>query len=157
MRQPSLQTLFTRLTALAAFSFALLASPAHAADPVNKTLLGGLAVDGYDPVAYFTDGKPVEGEKELSHQWQGATWRFASAEHRDAFIAAPETYAPQFGGYCAWAVANGYTYDSDPEAWSIVEGKLYLNYNKKVQTQWAEDKAGNIAKGHANWPEVLKK
>lgn len=142
---------------LSSLALALLASPARAADPVNKTLLGGLAVDGYDVVAYFTDGKPVEGSKEHTHDWQGATWRFVSGAHREAFVAAPEKYAPQFGGYCAWAVANGYTYDADPEAWSIVDGKLYLNYNKKVQSQWAQDQAGNIAKGNANWPAVLKK
>lgn len=142
---------------LASLLLTVLSLPIHAAEPVNKTLLGGLAVDGYDSVAYFTEGKPVEGKKEFSHQWQGATWRFASAANRDLFVAAPEKYAPQFGGYCAWAVSQGYTYDSDPEAWSIVDGKLYLNYNKKVQTQWSEDKAGNIAKGNANWPAVLKK
>jgi YHS domain-containing protein len=135
----------------------LLVPAADAAEPVNKTRFGGLAVDGYDVVAYFTDGKPVEGTKEFSHEWQGAKWRFASAAHRDAFAAEPEKYAPQYGGYCAWAVSQGYTADADPEAWTVVEGKLYLNYSAKVQATWSEDRAGNIAKADANWPAVLEK
>jgi YHS domain-containing protein len=124
------------------------------ADPVNTTLLGGLAVDGYDPVAYFTEGKPVEGKKEHSFEWEGATWRFASAANRDLFAAAPEKYAPQYGGYCAWAVSQGYTADADPEAWKIVDGKLYLNYDKKVQAKWETDIPGLIKKGDENWPKL---
>jgi YHS domain-containing protein len=134
---------------------ALGASAAHAVAPVNKSLLGGLTLDGYDPVAYFTDGKPVEGSKEWSADWNGATWRFASAAHRDQFLAEPETFAPQYGGYCAWAVAHGYTADIDPEAWSIVDGKLYLNYDKKVMEKWKQDVPGYIAKANENWPKLL--
>lgn len=133
----------------------LLAAPLVAAvDPVNKTLLGGLAVDGYDPVAYFTDGRPVEGSSEHQLEWNGARWRFASAEHRAAFEREPEKYAPAYGGYCAWAVANNYTADADPEAWAIVGGRLYLNYSKKVQVKWQEDVPGNIARADANWPKL---
>jgi YHS domain-containing protein len=123
-------------------------------DPINSTIFGGLAVDGYDPVAYFTDGKPVEGKKEHSFEWNGATWRFSSAANRDLFAAAPEKYAPQYGGYCAWAVSQGYTADADPEAWKIVDGKLYLNYDKKVQAQWEKDVPGLIQKADANWPKL---
>lgn len=131
------------------------AAAAHALSPVNKTLLGGLALDGYDPVAYFTDGKPVEGSKELTLEWNGATWRFASAAHRDEFKKTPEKYAPQYGGYCAWAVSQNYTADSDPEAWTIVDGKLYLNYDRKVMEKWKQDVPGNIAKADVNWPKLV--
>jgi len=144
----------------AAFTIALvfgLASAAHALTPVNKTLLGSLAVDGYDAVAYFTEGKPVEGSKEYTHDWNGATWRFASAANRDRFAAEPAKYAPQYGGYCAWAVAHGYTADADPEAWAVVDGKLYLNYDKKVQAKWQQDVPGLIAKANENWPKLLAK
>lgn len=132
----------------------LVATAASAVAPVNKTLLGSLAVDGYDAVAYFTDGKPVEGSKQFTHEWNGATWRFASAAHRDLFTADPAKYAPQYGGYCAWAVSNNYTADADPEAWAIVDGKLYLNYDAKVQGKWQRDVPGNIAKADANWPKL---
>jgi hypothetical protein len=126
----------------------------HAVEPVNKTFLGSLAVDGYDPVAYFTEGKPVEGKKEFSYDWNGAKWRFASAANRELFAAEPPKYAPQYGGYCAWAVAHNYTADSDPEAWAVVDGKLYLNYDKKVQEKWRQDVPGNIAKADQNWPKL---
>jgi hypothetical protein len=84
----------------------------------------------------------------------GATWRFASAEHRDRFAVDPERYAPQYGGYCAWAVSQGYTAKIDPAAWKIVDDKLYLNYSKDVQSQWSSDIPGNIAKADANWPGI---
>jgi len=146
-----IQTLASALVAIALAA----GSAAHALSPVNKTLLGGLAVDGYDPVAYFTDGKPVEGSKEFTLDWNGATWRFASAAHRDEFRQAPEKYAPQYGGYCAWAVSQNYTADSDPEAWTIVDGKLYLNYNRKVMATWQQDVPGNVTKADGNWPKLL--
>jgi len=130
----------------------LIATAAAALSPVNKSLLGGVALDGFDPVAYFTDGRPVEGSRDFAYEWQGATWRFASAAHRDLFAAAPEKYAPQYGGYCAWAVAHGYTADTDPEAWSVVDGKLYLNYNLEVRGKWERDVPGYIAKADQNWP-----
>ena len=115
-----------------------------------------MAIEGTDPVAYFTEGKAVEGSSQFTHAWKGATWRFKDAANRDAFAANPEKYAPQFGGYCAWAVSQGYTAGIDPEAWTIHQGKLYLNYSKSVQEQWSEDIPGNIAKGRANWPKVLE-
>lgn len=133
----------------------LLASAALAVSPVNRNLFGGLAIDGYDPVAYFLDGHPAEGKKEFSFDWKGATWRFASADHRDRFVADPDHYAPQYGGYCAWAVSQGYTAGIDPEAWTIHEGKLYLNYDKDIQKKWMLDVPGNVAKGDANWPGIL--
>jgi len=128
---------------------------ARAEKPVNTTFLG-VAIKGYDAVAYFTDGKPVKGDSDYSYEWNGAEWRFSSAAHRDLFKADPVKYAPQYGGYCAWAVSRGYTAGIDPDAWKIVNGRLYLNYSMKVQQQWAEDIPGNIAKAEENWPKILK-
>lgn len=124
-------------------------------DPVYK-FPGALALKGYDPVAYFDDGRAVAGQDTFSHEWNGATWRFASAEHRDAFVSKPQEYAPQFGGYCAWAVGHGYSAKGDPEAWKIVDGKLYLNYNKDVQAKWSQDIPGYIDRGNQNWPGFLR-
>ncbi len=140
------------LLALAAGHLAVPKS-ALAGGVVNTSFFGG-AIKGYDPVAYFIMGKPVEGSSRFTHQGMGATWRFASAENRDRFAADPRKYAPQFGGYCAWAVSQGTTAGIDPEAWRIVDGKLYLNYSKGVQETWARDIPGNIAKGVANWPKI---
>lgn len=150
---------FARETALAALvaGAALAAIPAAAAekDPVF-TSRGNLAIRGYDPVAYFTEGKAVKGEKDFTLGWQGADWRFASAENRDRFSEDPEKYAPQYGGYCAWAVSRNYTAPTDPDAFTLVDGKLYLNYNKRVMRQWLEDRDANIESADKNWPTVLK-
>jgi YHS domain-containing protein len=137
--------------------FLLLAAVAGAAQAVEPTFTDdlGQAIRGYDPVAYFTDGKPEPGESEFSLPYQGAIWRFASAEHRDLFKADPARYAPQYGGYCAYAVSLGKTAPIDPQAWRIVDGKLYLNKNPGIQKDWEEDIPGNIAKGNANWPKIL--
>lgn len=117
----------------------------------------GFAIGGYDPVAYFTDGKPVEGRAEFSLEHGGATWRFASSANRDAFAADPDRYAPQYGGYCAYAVSQGYTAKIEPDAWRIVDGKLYLNYSTSVNRKWAEDIEGYIKAGDRNWPEISRK
>ena len=124
--------------------------------PINQSYFGGVAISGADPVAYFKEGRVVAGDAEFTHRWNGANWQFKSAENRDAFAKSPETYAPQFGGYCAWAVSQGYTASIDPEAWSIVDKKLYLNYSKGVRAQWSQDISGNIARGLKNWPGVLR-
>jgi YHS domain-containing protein len=117
----------------------------------------GGAIRGYDPVGYFTAGRPVKGSPQFSHQWRGATWHFASAENRDRFAAAPEKFAPQYGGYCAYGVAQGYAVSIDPAAWTIVDGKLYLNYSLSVRENWNKDVPGYIRKADANWPGVLKR
>ena len=130
------------------------AGTALALDPVFSTYLGG-AIRGYDPVAYHTEGKPVKGKRAHRVEWKEATWSFASAENKALFEGDPEKYAPRYGGYCAWAVSNGYTASIDPDAWSIVDGKLYLNYSLGVRTQWSQDIPGNIAKGDVNWPQLL--
>ncbi len=117
----------------------------------------GLAIKGYDPVAYFTAGRPVEGDSDFEFEWRDATWRFASAENRDLFAANPEKYAPQYGGFCAWAVSQGKTAPIDPDAWRIVDGKLYLNYSAKVQKTWESDIPGFIKQADANWPKLRDK
>jgi YHS domain-containing protein len=118
----------------------------------SKTALGG-----YDPVAYFEQQMPAKGSTEVTHDYNGVQWRFASAAHRDLFAAKPEAYAPQYGGYCAWAVAEGYTASGDPMFWKVVGGKLYVNYDGEVQKRWEKDIPGFIAKADKNWPSVLGK
>jgi YHS domain len=154
----------TSLIILALFAAALSSAitlglrAAHAAEPpVFTGIVKGIAVGGYDPVAYFTDGKPVAGSKDITLDHEGAVWRFASAANRDAFKADPARYAPQYGGYCAWAVSQNYTAKGDPDAWTISNGKLYLNYDRSVRSTWAKDITGNVTKGDANWPNVLGK
>ncbi|MGH8670053.1 MAG: YHS domain-containing (seleno)protein [Burkholderiales bacterium] len=137
--------------------FALLVAGAALAQkaPIYSDASG--AIRGYDPVAYFTQGRPVQGSKEFTHRWNGAVWRFASAENRARFAAEPQKYAPQYGGYCAYGVASGYAVKIDPAAWSVVDGKLYLNYDRSVQASWKSDVPGYIRKADANWPGVLAK
>ena len=129
-------------------------NPVFAIEPVFSNFLGQ-AIRGYDPVAYFKEGKPVEGKSAFKTDWKGASWRFSSQENLDLFKAAPDSYAPQYGGYCAWAVSRGYTAKIDPEAWTIHDGKLYLNYNEGIRDQWSQDIPANIQKAEANWPGLL--
>ena len=136
--------------------FVLAAGASLMAQKVN-TSFTGLAIDGYDPVAYFTEHKPVKGRSEFTYEHGGATYRFASAGNRDLFVKDPQRYVPQFGAFCAYAVSRGYTADTDPLAWKVVDGKLYLNYNAGAQKKWEEDIAGNIQKGNANWPALSRK
>lgn len=142
-----------RVLAVALFLFPALALAQKAEVYSDSTA----AIRGYDAVAYHRQLAPVKGSAEFTHQWKGATWRFASAANRDLFRASPEKYAPQYGGYCAYGVASGYAVAVDPEAWSVVDGKLYLNYSKSVQAQWKSDVPGFIRKADANWPKVLAK
>lgn len=139
----------TLLSLLLAFTLPTLAN-----EPVNKTLLGN-AIEGYDVVAYFTQGKPVKGSGDHEVEWNGATWRFASAAHRNLFAKDPAKYAPQYGGFCAFGVSRGYAVGIDPDAWKIVDGKLYLNYDTDVQAEWVKDIPGYIAKADANWPKIV--
>ena len=113
------------------------------------------AIRGYDPVAYFTVGEPVMGSDQFTTRWQGATFKFASAANLELFNADPAAYAPQYGGYCAYAVAKGATAGTVPEAWTIVDGKLYLNYSLEVQQRWRKDVSGHIRQADRNWPAVL--
>jgi hypothetical protein len=143
------------LLGLAVVSLVALAGPASSKEPLYRS--DGLAVSGYDVVAYFNDGRPVEGRPEYATEWSGARWRFATAANRDAFVAGPTRYAPQYGGYCAYAVSKGYTASADPIVWRIVDGRLYLNYSKSVQRLWEQDIPGHIANANGNWPAVLAK
>jgi len=142
--------LFALLVALGVPALAS-ASPA----PSVSTTEEGVAIGGYDPVAYFTEGHPVAGSPRFTFRWNGATWRFASAASRDRFETTPEAYAPAFGGYCAWAISQNYIAPGDPQVWRIVDGRLYLNFNRRAQALWEADLMGSIARGHANWPSVL--
>lgn len=136
---------------------AFVASPIVAAEPAPAVHASaqGIAIGGYDTVAYFTDGRPVLGSAQFEHRWNGATWRFASAAARDRFAADPEAYAPRFGGYCAWAVSQNYIAPGDPNIWRIVDGRLYFNFNERARELWEADRAAAIARGNANWPAVL--
>ncbi len=144
---------FTALTLLISLGAS---GPVQAADdPVYTKVFSSVAVSGYDPVSYFSGTEPKKGSKKIQTEWNGAKWYFASEENKQLFIAAPEEYAPQYGGYCAWAVSRGYTASGDPTVWKIVDGKLYLNYNEAVGEEWRQDIPGNIAKADRNWPGVL--
>lgn len=116
----------------------------------------GLAIDGYDPVAYFTEKKPVKGSPEFRTTYQGSTFLFASATHRDAFVAEPTKYAPQYGGFCAYGMAKGYKAVIDPAAFTVVRDKLYLNYSESVRTRWLSDIPGYVQKADTNWPDVQR-
>lgn len=133
----------------------LLARPVLAASP-DIFAVDGLAIRGTDPVAYFTDAMPVAGSPDHTLMWRGATWQFASVANRAAFEADPTAYAPQYGGYCAYAASKGAVATTVPEAWTVHEGKLYLNYSTSVRGIWSQDVAGNIALADANWPSILQ-
>ena len=137
---------------------AITASPALAVVDQStsnvNTNEGGLALHGYDPVAYFTAGQPTKGSSRYQVGYGGATYHFASAENRDAFKANPATYAPQFGGFCAMGVSLEKKLDGNPHVWKIVDNKLYLNVNEDVAKAWSRDVPGNIDRAEDNWPEV---
>lgn len=143
-----------RTLLLAAATLPALTLPARAATP-SFYAEGGVAIDGTDAVAYFTEGKPVAGDARITHDYMGATWRFSNEANRAAFAADPAAYAPQYGGYCAWAVSQGYTAPTVPEAWKIVDGKLYLNFSRRIQRRWERNIPANIEMADGNWPGVL--
>ena len=120
----------------------------HAAD--------GAAIGGIDPVGYFDEGRPVEGSPAHELAWDGATWRFASARNAERFEADPRAFAPRYGGTCAWAVSEGYLAPIDPDAWTIHEGRLYLNASRGIRRRWSRDIPGHVARADANWPGVLE-
>jgi hypothetical protein len=116
----------------------------------------GLGLEGYDAVAYFTDHHPIQGRDVYTSEWQGATWRFTSKEHRDLFAADPSHYAPQYGGYCAYAVSHGTTAHGDPNQWAVVDGRLFVNNNPLARKLWEHDRSRNIRVGDVNWPLIPK-
>lgn len=146
----------------AAFCFSFV-NTAFAAEPINTLEKSGLfsykpsgvAIRGTDTVAYFTEGKPVKGSDAFTTEWNGATWKFASQEHLDLFVANPEKYAPQYGGYCAYGVTKNNLVKVEPENWTIVDGKLYLNYNDSIQSKWEGDISGYIADANEKFKGLL--
>ena len=149
----------TILTAAVCFAALMLGqSPALADNTVNTGYFGGVAIMGYDPVAYFTDNRPVQGSEEFSYDWLGTPWHFASRQHRELFKSEPVKYAPQFGGYCAGEVAfDGITVNIDPDAWRIIDGKLYLGYGKDFAADLEAHPQNWLPKAEANWPKVEAK
>jgi YHS domain-containing protein len=152
-----------RAVLAAGLASALVAMPAWAAPPVNTLkpgFFGGrgdTAIVGYDPVAYFKEGKPVKGQDTLVYEWMGAKWKFASQANLDAFKADPEKYAPQYGGYCAYGVAQGYLVKIEPDQFTILDGKLYLNYDADVQAKWRKDPTGFNQQADAKFKDLLAK
>ena len=125
----------------------LAAAPVYAPD--------GVALGGTDPVAYFVESRPVQGKARHAVEWNGATWHFATAQNRASFAAEPDRYAPQYGGFCAWAVAEkGKLYSTQARNWAIVDGKLYLNYDDDIQARWQADTAGFIAQADRRWSDL---
>ena len=153
--------LVASLTLLSTVSISAQAtSPADLNDLESSGLTGkgpGLAVHGYDVVAYFTEGQPTRGRAKYSTVYNDATYRFASESHLDAFEDDPEKYLPQYGGYCAYGVAVGAKFDGDPHLWRVVAGKLYLNLNEDVQAAWEKDIPGYIKKADRNWTRIASK
>lgn len=117
----------------------------------------GVAINGYDAVAYFTKGQPVKGDSKFSLSWNNATWYFASKEDADLFKADPAKYAPQYGGYCAYGLSENHKAPTKPEAWTILNGKLYLNYNLDIRSDWQKNSAERIKKADIYWPAIKNK
>lgn len=145
-----------KILALLFTAFLIFPMSAFAADNVNTGFFGNTAIKGYDPVAYFTQGKPVKGDSEFTYEWNGAKWKFSSAEHKKLFSDAPEKYAPQYGGWCAFAMAMGDKAGIDPTAWHINDEKLYLNYSDSVNKDWLSDRDNFIEKADIEWQKVKK-
>ena len=135
----------------------LVSSVALALDPIYTSFFSNTAIKGYDTVAYFTENKAVKGSKDFVTEYKGATWHFSSQENLDLFLSEPEKYEPQYGGYCAYAVAQNTTASIKPELFTIVDDKLYLNYNAKINDQWQSNKEEFIQQADANWPALLAK
>jgi len=133
----------------------VMVTPAFAVDQVYTGFFSNDAIKGYDTVAYFTENKPVKGSDEFSTEYNGANWLFSSKENLELFLAEPEKYAPQYGGYCAYAVSQGNTASIKPELFTIHEGKLFLNYNNSINEKWRANKAEFIESANTNWPKIL--
>jgi hypothetical protein len=136
------------------FSLALLLSAGFGGLAAGESAEGEIAITGYDSVAYFKDGKAMKGNESFTYRWHNLTWHFLSAENRDLFAASPEKYAPQYDGYCAWALTEERKAVTDPEVWKIVDGKLYLNCSMAAYEKWSRDIPGNIKKADANWLKI---
>ncbi len=147
--------MITRRSTILGLSCALAAPVlARAARPQIFTRADNIAVSGYDVTAYFSAGGPMPGEARFGTEWMGAIWHFASAQNRETFVASPETHAPQYGGHCAYAASKNALASAVPQAWTIVDGKLYLNYSLGVRDRWRQDISGNIALADGYWPAL---
>lgn len=130
--------------------------PAYAkSDEIYTSWRNNMAVGGYDVVS-FHQGNPIKGETKLVTSWRGADWHFANQANLDSFLKEPEKYAPAYGGHCAWAIANGKLAKGSPKNWTLKDGRLFLNFNDKIQNRWNADQAGFITKADAMWPDILK-
>ena len=145
---------FGSLVAVAAIG-TVRAAPKAETSPVNVLAGDRLAIHGYDPVAYFVDSGPRKGRADLVHEHGGAVWRFANEANRRRFRDDPARYTPVYGGYCAYGVAQGYLVKIDPEAWSIVDGRLYLNYDLSVRATWLENVRGFVEQANTNFPRLV--
>ncbi|MFQ5937326.1 MAG: YHS domain-containing (seleno)protein [Acidiferrobacterales bacterium] len=160
-------------TLLGFFLPAVLVTSAVAGDPLNWRRVGELdyagdpqkmintgpdnvVIKGYDTVAYFTEGRAMKGNSEFAYSWRDAEWHFANARHRDLFVTDPQRYAPQFGGFCANGMSKGKVVAADPEAWTIIDGKLYIKFNKGARDRWRQDKTAKIKKANENWAKHQK-
>ena len=146
-----LNTYFKKLTVA---SLLTLSSVAYAAEIDMNADVNDLAIKGYDPVSYFSGGQPIAGNVKYTATYKGAIYHFSNEENRDKFKTTPATYAPQYGGFCAFGVAMGKKFDTDPLAWKIVDNKLYLNLNKKVQKKWLTDVPGYLSQSNENWSSI---
>lgn len=142
--------------ATAFLAFFMMVGPASADDPIYTSTFSNKAVGGYDTLTYYDEDGPVKGSEDFQTSWHGADWYFSSAENLEKFKADPTQYAPQYGGYCAWAAAHGTLAKGDPEIWDIVDGKLYLNYDQSIQDKWSPRKAELIEKADAEYPELIE-
>ncbi|MBY6056188.1 hypothetical protein KUV26_10220 [Leisingera daeponensis] len=139
-----------------ALSVAMATSALAAGVEINASSTG-LAMQGYDPVAYFTDGAPTKGSYKITSIYNDATYRFATEEHKAAFEKNPEAYVPAYGGYCAFGTAMGFKFDGDPNHWKIVDNTLYLNLSQDIQDRWEGDIPGFIQNANANWTDIADK
>lgn len=146
--QPSLKKVLFILT------FAVIVVGCNSQQATEVYAPDNKAINGYDPVAFFTESKPVKGSEAFTYQWKGADWNFASQQNLDSFKLSPEKYAPQYGGYCAYGTADGHKAPTKADTWTIVDGRLYFNYNNEVKDDWSKDRSALIKKADEAWPTV---
>ncbi len=149
-------TTFKSIALAASLTLATVGAALAAGPEINASSTG-LALQGYDPVAYFTLGEPTKGSWKITTTYDDATYRFASEEHKAAFEADPAAFLPEYGGYCAFGAAMGFKFDGDPNHWKIVDGELFLNISQDIQERWVKDIPGFVEKADANWIEIADK
>ncbi len=147
---------FSRWLSIIALVLTVTPSAFAAKAEVYTSVFSNYAAGGYDVTSYFTENKAVKGNKKYGTTYKDARWIFASQENLDKFLSDPERYAPKYGGYCAWAAAQGYTAKGDPKHWSMHEGKLYLNYDAEIKRKWLDDKEYFITEADGKWPGILQ-